>query len=111
MNEKVSAVILVIACCAVSFILLCASRFFGKRRADRNIDRARELNERAGDNNRSLEEKEQRARELIKESRAETERARKLVEGQTDDNRRAAENNRRAKELIGKAKDILADDN
>ena len=111
MNEKVSTTIWVTICCAVSFILFYASKLFGKRRTDKNIDRARELNERAGDNNRSLEEKERRTRELIEESRAETERARKLVEGQADDNRRAAENNRRAKELIGKAKDILADDN
>jgi len=111
MNEKVSTTIWIGICCAISFVVFYASKLFGKRGADKDSDRARELNERAGDNNRSLEEKEQRTRELIEESRAETERARRLVEGQADDNRRAEENNRRAKELIGKAKDILADDN
>ena len=111
MNEKVSTVIWIGVCCAVSFVVFYASKFFGKRRADKDSERARDLNERAGENNRSLEEKERRTRELIEESRAEIERAGELIERQADDYRTAEKNNRRAKELIGKAKDILADDN
>jgi hypothetical protein len=111
MNEKVSVIIWISICCIVAFILFYADKFFGKRRADKDCDRARDLNERAGENNRSLEEKERRTRELIEESRAEVERARELVERQDDDYSTAEKNNRRAKELIGRAKEILADDN
>lgn len=110
MNEKVSTTIWVSICCAAAFVVFYASKFFGKRRADKDSERARDLNDRAGEDNRSLEEKERRTRELIEESRAETERARDLIERQGDDYSRAEENNRRAKELIGKAKDILARD-
>lgn len=111
MNEKISTTIWIGICCAVSFVVFYASKFFGKRRADTDNQRARDLNERAGADNRSLEEKERRTRELIEESRAEIRRADDLIGRQADDYSRAEENNRRAKELIGKAKDILADDN
>ena len=111
MNEKVNSVIWIGVYCVIAIVLFYADKFFGKRRADKDSGRARGLNERAGEDNRSLEEKERRTRELIEEARAETERARDLVEGQDNDYRRAEENNRRTKELIGKAKDILADDN
>ena len=111
MNEKVSTTIWIGICCAVSFVVFYASKFFGKRRADTDNQRARDLNERAGADNRSLEEKERRTRELIEESRAEVERARELVERQDDDYSAAEKNNRRAKELIGRAKEILVDDN
>ena len=110
MNEKVSTTIWIGFCCAVSFVVFYAAKFFGKRRADKDSERARDLNERAGEDNRSLEEKERRTRELIEESRAEIERAGELIERQADDYRTAEKNNRRAKELIGKAKDILAGD-
>lgn len=111
MNEKVSTAIWIGICCAVSFVVFYASKFFGKRRVDADNQRARDLNDRAGADNRSLEEKERRTRELIEESRAEVERARELVERQDDDYSTAEKNNRRAKELIGRAKEILADDN
>lgn len=111
MNEKVSAIIWIIVCCGLAIVVFYVSKFFGKRRADKDSKRARDLNERAGENNRSLEEKERRTRELIEESRAEIERAGELIERQADDYRAAEKNNRRAKELIGKAKDILADNN
>lgn len=111
MNEKVGNFIWISICCAISFVVFYASKFFGKRRTDKDSERARDLNERAGEDNRSLEEKERRTRELIEESRAEIERAGELIERQADDYRAAEKNNRRAKELIGKAKDILADNN
>lgn len=111
MNETTSTIIWTAVCCGVAFVVFIAAELYGKRRADRDSERARDLNERAGENNRSLEEKERRARELIEESRAEVERTRELIGEQDDDYRTAEKNNRRAKELIGKAKDILADDN
>lgn len=111
MNETASVIIWIIVCCGLAIVVFLIAKFFGKRRTDKNSERARDLNERAGENNRSLEEKERRTRELIEESRAEIERAGELIERQADDYRTAEKNNRRAKELIGKAKDILADNN
>lgn len=111
MNETTSIIIWIAFCCGLAVVVFIAAKLYGKRGTDKNTDRARDLNERAGEDNRSLEEKERRARELIEESRAEVERSRELVERQADDYRAAEENNRRTKELIGKAKDILADDN
>ena len=109
MNETSSKIIWLTVCCVVAVVGYIAIKLFRKRRADADSERARDLNERAGEDNRSLEEKERRTRELIEESRAEVERAGELVERQNDDYRAAEKNNRRAKELIGKAKDILAD--
>lgn len=111
MNEATNIVIWIAVCCIVAVVVFLIARLTGKRGADSDCDRARDLNERAGESNRSLEEKERRARELIEESRAEIKRAGELIQEQNDDYRRAEENTRRAKELIGKAKDILARDN
>ncbi len=111
MNEAHSTVFYVLLCCVIAFMVYICTKLFGKRRADADNQRARDLNDRAGADNRSLEEKERRTRELIEESRAEIRRADELIGRQADDYSRAEENNRRAKELIGKAKDILADDN
>ena len=109
MNEKVSAVIWIIVCWIIVFVAFFGFKFYRKRRADKDSGRARDLNERAGADNRNLEEKERRTRELIEEARAEIRRTDDLIGRQADDYSRAEENNRRAKELIGKAKDILAD--
>ena len=111
MNETTSVIVWIIICCGLAIVVFFLAKLYGKRGADKDSGRARDLNERAGEDNRSLEEKERRTRELIEESRAEVERARDLIERQDDDYRAAEENNRRAKELIGKAKDILADNN
>lgn len=111
MNEKVSTIIWIIICCGLALVVFFLAKLYGKRGTDKDSERARDLNERAGEDNRSLEEKERRTRELIEESRAEIERAGELIERQADDYRAAEKNNRRAKELIGKAKDILADNN
>ena len=97
MNEKVNIIIWIIVCYGLAIVVFFAAKLYGKRRADKNSERARDLNERAGEDNRSLGEKERRTQELI--------------ERQADDYRTAERNNRRAKELIGKAKDILADNN
>ena len=110
MNETTGSIVWIVICCIIAVVLFCAFEFFRKRRTDSDSERIEELNGRAGENNRSLEEKERRTRELIEESRAETERARDLIEGQGDDYRRAEENNRRTKELIGKAEKILNPD-
>ena len=111
MNETTSVIIWIVVCCSLAVAVFFAAKLYRKRGTDKDSERARDLNERAGENNRSLEEKERRTRELIEESRAEIERAGELIERQADDYRAAEKNNRRAKELIGKAKDILADNN
>jgi hypothetical protein len=111
MNETAGTVIWAAVCFCVAIVVFFCFKFIGKRGADENNRRARDLNDRAGEDNRSLEEKERRTRELIEESKAEIGRADDLIGRQADDYRTAEKNNRRAKELIGKAKDILADDN
>lgn len=110
MNEKAYSVFLYVVIVAVAIAVCAGINWFRKRKADRDSERARELNDRAGTDNQRLADKERETRELIEKSRAELERTDALIRGQADDYSRAEKNNRRAKELIREAKDILDND-
>ena len=107
MNEKALSIFSYIVIVAVAVAVCAGFSWFRKRKADRDSERARELNDRAGTDNQRLADKERETRELIEKSRAELERADELIQGQADDYRRAEKNNIRAKELSREAKDIL----
>ena len=113
MNETISAVLYgaiggVIGVILCSIFRGCWTKLTGHGGADKNNQRIKELGERAGEDNRELEEAERRTRDALEDAAETNRRTDELIGKQTDDNQRAEENNRRAQDLIQRAEEILS---